>query len=139
VPFNGNTSQEWIAWLAGANGGRVYASRSSNGLPPADPRLRLGDRRVPVELAGEHAGLRATTESCSRPTATCSSATSPTSWRIESTDGHTLWVHPRPRSVSGNCGVAGDGVGGLHRRSRPGGQVITKLDIATGGSSTRAR
>ncbi len=52
--------------------------------------------------------------------------------RIEASDGSTVWSTPRPCPVSGNCGAAVTDSAAFIDEQVVGGQVVTKVDLATG-------
>lgn len=131
LPFGGDTATEWIAWIAGASHGRVFASRSSHQKPApvlaydAASGAPLWTSALSTEafaydgvvftddgdlLIGDH--LRVA--------------------RIDGASGATLWSTPRTCSVSGDCGPAAAGGALFIDEVAPGGQVITKLDPLTG-------
>lgn len=131
LPFGGNTSTEWIAWIAGARDGRVYASRSSN--------LKPG----PVRAFDAASGALLWTSAL----ATEAWATDGVVFtadgdlligdrlriaRIDGPTGATLWSTPRTCSVSGDCGPAAAADALFIDEVAPGGQVITKVDAQTG-------
>ena len=131
LPWGGNTATQWIAWIAGANGGRVYACRAENSKP--NP-IHAYDAATgaPVWTSA------ATTEQFAydgvvfAPDGDLVVGDFSTVKRIESLDGSTVWSVPRVRSVSGNCGAALSGDGVFVDWAVVGGQKIRKLDLATG-------
>ncbi len=131
VPFNG-TATDWIAWIAGADHGKVYASRASNG--------KLGTIRQFDALTGAPGWIsQAQTQAFAydgvvfAPNGNLLVGDLSTVVCIDANDGHTVWTFARTRAVSGNCGVActANAVyldNGFFGSS----QWITKLDLATG-------
>ena len=131
LPFNGNTAQQWIAWIAGVNGGRIYASRSQNGSPQPVTALDITNGAILWSST-------ATTTAFAYDGAVFAPDGDPivgdfnSLTRINSTDGATVWSVPRTCPVSGNCGPAMSSTGVFLDQAAPGGQVLTKLDPATG-------
>jgi sugar lactone lactonase YvrE len=132
LPFNGNTSQQWIAWIAGVKNGRVFASRASNGQ--SQPITAL-DAATGATL---WAASAATTQAFAydggnfAPNGDLIVGDLANVTRIDATSGATVWNRPRFRAVSGNCGVAVGPTGVYLDELAPGGQRIEKLDITTG-------
>ncbi len=133
LPFNGDTSQQWIAWIGGVNDGRVYCSRSSN------------DKFQPITALDTTDGsLLWTSEDATEAWAHDGIVFAPDGdlivgdfgyvYRINAEDGATVWITPRSCPVSGNCGGAvAVGNDALYiDESEAGGNVLTKLDLATG-------
>jgi hypothetical protein len=131
VPYNGSTATDWIAWVAGANGSRVYASRSSNGKPK------------PIEafdaVTGAHLWTSlATTQAFAydgvvfAPNGDLLVGDLAKVVRIDAATGGTVWTYNRANSVSGNCGVACTATAVFTEEVVPGGQAMTKVDLATG-------
>jgi hypothetical protein len=131
LPFGGNTSTEWIAWIAGAQGGRVYASRSSNGLPQP---VRAFDAASGAPLWTSAAA----TESWAHdgavfaPDGDLIVGDFDTVVRIDAPTGATVWTAVRNRAVSGNCGAAVGNDAVYIDQTAFGGNLLTKLDLATG-------
>lgn len=131
LPFAGDTSSEWIAWIGAVRDGRVYASRSSNLQP--QPLIAL-DAATGATLwssqksseAWAHDGLVFAPDGDpilgDRLSAT----------RIESSDGTTVWETARQCPVSGNCGAAATDTAVFIDEPAPGGMQLTKLDMQTG-------
>jgi len=131
LDFGGDPATEWIAWIAGARDGRVYASRSAHLKPQ------------PMQAFDAATG---------EPTWTSALATQAFAYdgvvfaqdgdlyvgdwinvaRIDAEDGSTVWSATRSCPFSGNCGVAASENGVYIDQPAPGGQVVTKLDPATG-------
>ncbi len=131
LPFGGNTATEWIAWIAGANGGRVYASRGSNGQPQP---IRAFDAAsgAPLWTSALSTQAFAYDGVVFAPDGDLLIGDFGQVARIDSVDGHTVWSKPRVRAVSGNCGPAASASAVYIDKVVPGGSVISKLDIATG-------
>jgi len=131
LPFGGDTSTEWIAWIGAVKDGRVYASRSSNLQP--QPLIALdaatGATLWTSQLAFEtwaHDGL------VFAPDGDVIIGDRLSITRLESTDGSTVWQSIRTCPVSGNCGAAATPTAVFIDEAGPGGNVITKLDVQTG-------
>ncbi len=131
LPFGGNTGTEWIAWIAGARDGQVYASRSSNGKPQplhaydAASGGYLWTSAIATE-AWAHDGV------VFAPDGDLIVGDHKVVARIDRLTGGTAWSTPRTGSVSGNCGAAATASALFIDEVAPGGQVISKLDLVTG-------
>lgn len=132
LPFAGDTSQEWIAWIGGARDGRVYASRSQNGSPQP---IRAFDAATGDLLwtsavstqAWAHDGI------VFAPDGDLIVGDFSSLHRIEASDGSTLWSTPRLCPVSGNCGAALSASGLFVDEPRPGTtNRVAKYDLASG-------
>ncbi len=131
LPWGGDTSVEWIAWIAGARDGRVYASRSSHMQPG------------PIYAYDAATGAYLWTSQAFTEAFAYDGVVFATdgdlfvgdwmgAWRIEATDGTTRWASPRSCSVSGNCGPAASESGVYIDQPAAGGMVVTKLDPLNG-------
>ncbi len=131
LPFGGNTSSEWIAWIAGADGGRVYASRGSNGQPQP---IRAFDASSGAPLWTSVLSTQAFAYDgvVFAPDGDLLIGDFAQVARIDALDGHTVWSKPRSRAVSGNCGPAASASAVYIDEVVVGGNVLTKLDLATG-------
>jgi sugar lactone lactonase YvrE len=133
LPFSGDTNTEWIAWIAGVNNGRVYASRASN------------DKVQPIRAYDATDGTPLWTSSyLTEAFAYDGVVFAPDGdlivgdfgfiTRIDADTGSTVWSTPRSCPVSGNCGgaaaVSSNAV--YIDEAAPGGNVITKIDLTTG-------
>jgi hypothetical protein len=133
LPFSGNTSQDWIAWVAGASNGVVYASRSGNGASVAQKMYALNAatgaelwRSTDTTTAGSYDGVVFTPEG-DLIVADFRNVT-----RIRASNGTTAWRVARLGSVSGNCGAAATSSSVFIVDAIAGGHTIKKLSIATG-------
>lgn len=133
LPFSGNTSQDWIAWIAGARDGRVYASRSGNGASVSQRMYALDAANGSVlwisqdpTAAGSYDGV------VFAPDGDLIVADFRFVTRINSADGATVWRVPRVGSVSGNCGGAASDTAVYIVDAVVGGHAVKKLDINTG-------
>jgi putative pyrroloquinoline-quinone binding quinoprotein len=130
IPFN---SGDWTTWIAGVNGGRVYASRSGNGASVSAKLYALdaatgGTAWIstdPID-AGAYDGV------VFAPNGDPVVASFRKIWRIRASDGGTAWVADRLGSVSGNCGGAVFGNAVYVADAAPGGHVIKRFDLSTG-------
>jgi outer membrane protein assembly factor BamB len=130
IPFN---EGDWTTWVAGVKDGLVYASRAGNGatvsallyaLDATDgSTVWVSDDEID---AGMYDGV------VFAPNGDPIIASFRDIWRINHLDGSTVWHEPRQASVSGNCGAAIYGDAIYVAESAPGGQVITRFDLATG-------
>ena len=131
LPWGGDTTTEWLAWIGGVHSGRLYASRSSHQKPQPILCLDVTNGAIlwssvrPSE-SWAHDGM------IFAPDGDPIVGDFRTLTRIESTDGSTVWSVPRSCSVSGNCGAAASGTALYHVDAAPGGHVIVKLDLTTG-------
>lgn len=133
LPFGGDTNLEWIAWIAAAGNGQVYASRASNDKPQP---IRAYDTATGTSLwvsefetdAFAYDGV------ILAPNGDLIVGDKTNIVRISVVDGATIWQTTRNCSVSGNCGgAAALGSAALYiDEVAPGGQIVTKLDLETG-------
>ncbi len=131
LPFGGSTATEWIAWIGGVRDGRVYASRSSNGKPGP---LRAYDAATKALLwtSIETTPAFAYDGVVFAPDGDPIVGDFYKVVRFDTADGSTVWSTPRTGSVSGNCGAAATPTALYIDEPRAGGNVVTKLDMATG-------
>lgn len=131
LPFSGNTSQEWIAWIAGVGNGRVYASRSTNGT------------FAPIyAYDATNGALLWTSDDLTQAFAYDGVIFAPNGdlivgdftklFRINAVTGDNVWTRARACSVSGNCGAAASGDAIYIDQPVPGGAVISKVDMNSG-------
>ena len=131
LSFGGDTGTEWIAWCGGARDGKVYASRSSNLKPQP---IKAFDAATGTYLwtsvwqteAWAHDGL------VFAPNGDLIVGEFRHVTRINHNDGTTVWTTPRTGSVSGNCGAAATDTAVYIDESAPGGNILTRIDMATG-------
>lgn len=135
VPYANNPDNEWIAYVAGADGGRVYAARGGSGRSTPVYAFNAEDGMIDwisvhETLAGPQDGVVFTPEGDLIVGDETSLA------RIDATDGSTVWSITRSCSVSGNCGAVISATGAfIDEPSNDGvniGQRITKINLATG-------
>jgi sugar lactone lactonase YvrE len=133
LSFGGDTSQEWIAWIGGVNNGHVYASRSSHGQPQPIKAFDVVDGGL-IWISEWHTQAWAHDGVVFAPNGDLIVGDFENVVRIDATDGSTVWVTPRSCPVSGNCGGAATATMSAVYidEAAPGGNVITKLDMATG-------
>jgi hypothetical protein len=130
IPAN---SGDWTTWVAGVNGGHVYASRSGNGAS-VSAKLYCLDAATGATLwmsadsidAGAYDGV------VFAPNGDPVVASFRSIWRVNHLDGSRVWVASRVGSVSGNCGGAVHGNGVFVADAVAGGEAIKKFDLATG-------
>ncbi len=131
LDFGGDTALEWIAWIAGAQDGRVYASRASH-MQPAPLQAFDGTSGAPLWTSA----LSVQTFAYDGIAFAADGDLLVGDWvsvsRIDAGDGSTVWTHSRSCPVSGNCGPAATQDGVFIDQPGPGGNVVTKLDIVTG-------
>ncbi len=133
LPFSGNTTQDWIAWVAGAANDTVYASRSGNGASVSQKLIAYNAitgaerwRSQDPTTAGAYDGV------VFAPNGDLLVADFRNVTRIRATDGTTAWRVPRVGSVSGNCGAAATPDALFIVDAIAGGHTIKKLSLATG-------
>ncbi|MCC6408777.1 MAG: PQQ-binding-like beta-propeller repeat protein [Planctomycetes bacterium] len=132
VPYSGSTATDWIAWIGGANGSRVYASRASNGKPK---ELEAFDAATGAHLWTSVAKSEAFAYDgvVFAPDGDPIVGDLSTLTRIDAATGTTVWTFNRTRPISGNCGAAvTDTAVYLDNGFFGSSQWITKLDLATG-------
>lgn len=131
VPYGGDPNEEWIAYVGGANGGRVYCARGGSG------------RTTPVYAFDAATGALVWTSTFETeagpqdgfvfaPDGDPVVADLHTIARLDAMDGSVVWNTARLCPVSGNCGVAITDVAAFFDEPEVGGNVVTKLDLATG-------
>ncbi len=132
APYAGNPNDEWIAYIGGAHGGRVYCARGGSGrtTPVYAFDAASGDIAWTSTFetgAGPQDGFVFAPDGdvivCEFDRAT----------RLEAADGSIVWSVPRSCPVSGNCGCAVSDTAAYIDVPKPGpANAITKLDLATG-------
>ncbi|MCG3129120.1 MAG: hypothetical protein CHACPFDD_04029 [Phycisphaerae bacterium] len=131
LPFGGNTATEWIAWILGVRDGRVYASRSAQGTPAIVRALDVTTgnplwQSTVVTQAFAYDGV------VFAPDGDLIIGDFQNLWRLDSVTGNQVWHLSRSSSVSGNSGGAATANAVFIEQVAGGGQIITKVDIATG-------
>ena len=134
VPYGGNSATEWIAYVAGANDGRVFAARGGSGRQTPVYAFdgatgALAWASTHLTLAGPQDGIVFTTEG------DLIVGDEQRLARLRGSDGSTVWSINRQCSVSGNCGAAigPDGVFiDVPSPDASFSQSIAKYDLATG-------
>jgi hypothetical protein len=130
IPANAG---DWTTWIAGVNGGRVYASRSGNGASVAAKLYCLDAATGGVlwastvnQDAGAYDGV------VFAPNGDPVVASFRNIWRFDHITGAVVWTASRVGSVSGDCGGA-IGNGAIYVADAvAGGNAIKKFDLATG-------
>lgn len=138
LPYGGNNSAQWIAWVAGARDGRVYASRST----ASGPSGAAGSPQPITAMnaaTGDTVWQSAATTVCGpydgvvfAPNGDLVVGDRLNLTRIRATDGATVWRVNRVGSVSGNCGAALSGNAAYISDAVVGGHAIKKYDLETG-------
>ncbi|MDI1288894.1 MAG: PQQ-binding-like beta-propeller repeat protein, partial [bacterium] len=133
LPFSGNTSQDWIAWVAGASNDTVYASRSGNGASVSQKMIAYNAatgverwRSQDNTAAGAYDGV------VFAPNGDLLVADFRNVTRIRQTNGTTAWRVARLGSVSGNCGGTATADALFIVDAAPGGHIMKKLSLASG-------
>lgn len=131
LAYNGDPNQQWIAWIAGVNSGRVYASRSQILAPQPITAL---DANTGAFLWNSQATQEAFAYEgpVFTPNGDLIVGDFFSLKRIRASDGATLWSVARTCPVSGTCGAALSATGVFIDEAFPGGQMLTKFDPATG-------
>jgi sugar lactone lactonase YvrE len=132
VPYSGSTSTDWIAWLGGANAGRVYASRASTGKPRP---LHAFDARTGALLwtSADSSQAFAYDGVMFAPDGDLIVGDHTKVVRIDALSGATVWTFLRTRPISNNCGVAVTTTAAFVDNGFFGSsQWISKIDLATG-------
>ncbi len=131
LPYGGDPNEEWIAWIGGVANGLVYASRSDNSknLPFYSLDVNTGAIQWQSEISLRtfaYDGFVFT------PDGDIIVGDLDTIARVDGATGATEWDTDRSCPVSGRCGggLGPDGV--FIDQAAPGGNVITKIDLATG-------
>lgn len=133
IPFSGNTSQDWIAWIAGCRDGAVYASRSGNGASVSQVMYALDASNGAVRWASQDRTTAGAYDGVVfAPNGDLIVADFRNVTRIRATDGTTAWRVARLGSVSGNCGAAATDSALFIVDAVVGGHAVKKLDLATG-------
>lgn len=134
VPYNGNSDLEWIAFVAGAHDGRVFAARGGSGrqtpvhaFDAATGALLWSSTHL--SLAGPQDGVVFT------PEGDLIVGDNERLARLRAVDGSTVWSIARSCAVSGNCGAAIGTDGVFIDEPDPtvaASQSVAKYDLATG-------
>ncbi|MFN8546993.1 MAG: PQQ-binding-like beta-propeller repeat protein [Candidatus Eisenbacteria bacterium] len=126
-------SGDWIPWVGGVNGGRVYCSRSGNGASVSAKLYALDAidghtlwSSVALQNAGSYDGM------VFAPDGDPIVASFQDIWRFNAEDGTTVWHATRVGSVSGNCGGALFGNAFYVADAVAGGHAIVRYDATTG-------
>ena len=134
VPYGGNSATEWIASVAGASDGRVFAARGGSGRQTPVYAFdgatgALAWASTHLTLAGPQDGVVFTANG------DLIVGDEQRLARLRGSDGSTVWTINRQCSVSGNCGAAigPDGVFiDVPSPDASFSQAIAKYDLATG-------
>lgn len=126
-------SGDWTSWIAGVNGGHVYASRSGNGASVSAKLYCLDASSGSVlwstatlQNAGAYDGVVFAANG--DPVV----ASFQNIWRFDHASGALVWSTNRVGSVSGNCGGAIGNAAVYVADAVVGGHAIKKFDLATG-------
>lgn len=131
LPFGGDTNVEWIAWIAGVRDGRVFASRASHQKPA--PVLAYDAASGALLWTSTLTSEAFAYDGCAfAPDGDLLIGDHTQIARIDAATGATVWSTPRTCSVSGDCGPAASADAVYIDEVAAGGQVITKVDLATG-------
>ncbi len=130
VPY---VAGDWTTWILGAGNGLVYASRSGNGASVQEVVYALDETTGDTVWtsddlidAGPYDGV------VFAPGGDLVVGNSSNVMRISAADGSNVWTSPRICNVTSSCGVALSGDAVYVAEPAPGGNVIRKLDLATG-------
>ena len=132
LPFGGDTSTEWIAWIAGVRDGRVYASRASNGQP--QPILAYDAATgAPLWTSAAAISTFAYDGVVFAPDGDLIVGEFGTILRIDGATGATEWTNTFLCPVSGSCGVVVSDTAVYVDETAPNfTNQLTKFDLATG-------
>ena len=131
LAFGGDTNTEWIAWIGGVEGGRLFASRASH-LKPGPIQAFDAASGSPLWTSTFTTQAFAYDGFVFAPNGDPIVGDWQTIARLDATSGALVWSAPRNRAVSGNCGAAATATALFIDEVSPGGQILTKLDLATG-------
>ena len=130
IPFE---TGDWTTNVYGVSQGRVFVGRGGNGSSSSAP-VRCLDAETGAELwtSVEEVATGAYDGVVFAPDGDPIFATHTYVRRVDAETGITVWNTPRSCSVSGDCGpaIAGDAV--YVDEVAPGGQVLTRFDLASG-------
>jgi hypothetical protein len=133
VPY---VAGDWTTWILGASNGKVYASRSGNGSSVHQIVYALNEANGTTAWtstalidAGPYDGV------VFAPNGDLVVGNQLSVVRLSALDGTTVWSAPRLCNVTSSCGVALFGNAVYMAEAAPGGNVIRRLDLATGMSS----
>ncbi|MBK8229054.1 MAG: PQQ-binding-like beta-propeller repeat protein [Candidatus Eisenbacteria bacterium] len=124
---------DWIPWVGGVNGGRVYASRSGNGASISARLVALDAANGSIlwqtailQDMGSYDGM------VFAPDGDPIVASFEDIWRFNAEDGALVWHAARVGSVSGTCGGAIFGNALYVADAVPGGHALVRYDLTTG-------
>lgn len=133
IPFTGQTTTGWTAWIAGARDGRVYTSRAGNGASVSQNIIALDGASgatlwtsAATVNAGPYDGV------VFAPDGDLIVADFTHVTRIDGATGATVWRVTRNCSVSSSCGCAATDSAAYIVVVAAGGQAVRKLDLNTG-------
>ncbi len=131
VPYGGDPNEEWIAYVAGANNGHVYAARGGSGRTTPVYAFDVTDDSIAwasthETVAGPQDGI------VFAPTGDLLVGDFDKIARLSALDGSTVWSTSRSCPVSGNCGCVINADGVFIDEPAAGGNVVAKYDLATG-------
>lgn len=131
LPYGGDSTQEWTAWVGGSANGRIICGRGGSGretplyaLDPADGSILW----TTTDLVGTsgYDGVNFTADG------DVIAADNTQIFCFDGATGQRVWRTVRNCAVSGSCGAAVFGDAIYIDEVGPGGQVITRIDAATG-------
>jgi len=131
LPYAGDSTLEWTAWVGGSANGRIVCGRGGSGretplyaLDPADGSILW----TTIDLVGTsgYDGVNFT------PDGDVIAADNTQILRFDGATGQRVWRTVRNCAVSGSCGAAVFGDAIYIDEVGPGGQIITRIDAATG-------
>ncbi len=130
IPY---VSGDWTTWILGTSNWLIYASRSGNGSSVSQIVYALDQATgntvwTSTDLidAGPYDGV------VFAPNGDLVVGNQLSVMRISAADGSNVWTAPRVCNVTSSCGVALSGEAVYVAEAAPGGNVIRKLDLATG-------
>jgi outer membrane protein assembly factor BamB len=131
VPYGGDPEEEWIAYIGGANDGKVYCARGGSGrtTPIYAYDAATGDilwASVHETIGGPQDGF------VFAANGDLLVADFDNIARINAVDGSTIWVVERSCPVSGSCGCVANEDAAYIVEAAPGGNVITHVSLVSG-------
>jgi len=131
LPYGGDPTRQWTAWVGAVDRGRVIASRASSSAagPLVALDLASGARlwtSATEVLAGPHDGI------VTAPDGDLLVGDAASVSRIRASDGATIWRVSRACVISGSCGVALGADGVYLDEPVAGGNRLVCLDPASG-------
>jgi outer membrane protein assembly factor BamB len=130
LPF---VTDDWTSWIAGVNGGRVYASRAGNGATVSAKVYGLDAQTGAVVWQSEDDITSGAYDGVVfAPDGDLVVGNFQSLMRIDAGDGSTVWSSPRQCSVTSSCGAAVHGGSVYVVDATAGGHVVKRFGLASG-------